>query len=95
MNIEVVMPETIVGNNIPAATICSVQLVYTGMYATCVQKEYINTMQITYLQRMIQFKNDKVSISLGAFCNSASTSVNQDPIDGLVRFCKFESKKKN
>ena len=26
MNVEVVMPETIIGNNIPAATICSVKL---------------------------------------------------------------------
>jgi hypothetical protein len=91
MNVEVVMPETIIGNNIPAATICSVKLIYAGMYATCVQKEYINNMagKISYLQRLIQFKNDKAIISLDTFCNSAGFSSSIDPIDGMIRFCKY------
>ncbi len=89
MNVEVVMPETIIGNSIPAATICSVKLIYAGMYATCVQKEYVNNMvgKISYLQRMIQFKNDKAIISLDSFCNSASFTSSIDPIDGMIRFC--------
>lgn len=52
--VEVVMPETVIGNGIPAATVCSVQIYYVGMYSTCVQKEYINTMangRISYYQR--------------------------------------------
>ena len=91
MNVEVVMPETIIGNNIPAATICSVKLIYVGMYATCVQKEYINNMagKISYLQRMIQLKNDKAIISLDSFCNTATTSSSIDPIDGMIRFCNL------
>ena len=54
MNVEIVMPETIIGNGIPAGTICSVQLYYVGIYATCVQQQYVNNLangQISYLQR--------------------------------------------
>ena len=37
---------------------------------------------------MTQFKNDKAIISLPSMCNSADPNSLQDPIDGLVRFCK-------
>ena len=88
MDVEVVVPETIIGNMVPAASICSVRLVYAGIYAQCVQKEYINNLKLSYLQRMIQFKNDKAIISLEPFCNSADLSSTQDPMDGLIRFRK-------
>jgi hypothetical protein len=88
MDVEVVVPETIIGNMVPAASICSVKLVYVGIFATCVQKEYINNLKLSYLQRMIQFKNDKAIISLDSFCNSADLSSSQDPMDGLIRFCE-------
>ena len=51
MNVEIIMPETILGNNIPAATICSVKLIYTGIYSVCAQKEFINQNRLLYLQR--------------------------------------------
>ena len=85
MNLEVTMPETIVGNSVPAATICSVKVLYAGIYSKCVQQEYVNSLQTSYLQRMIQFKYDKAIVSLGTFCNTGDST--QDPMDGLIRFC--------
>lgn len=87
MDIEIIMPETELGSNIPAATVCSVKVYYVGMYSACAQQLYINENEISYLQRMIKFKNDKAIVKLPALCNSAESTLNMDPIDGLVRFC--------
>lgn len=54
MNVEIVMPETILGSNIPAATVCSVKMYYVGMYSVCAQQSFINNIQnnrINYYQR--------------------------------------------
>ena len=53
-DVEVIMPETSIGSNVPAATVCSVKILYTGIYSGCVQKDYINNLnnnKISYLQR--------------------------------------------
>lgn len=90
MDIEVIMPETVLGNSIPAATVCSVKLVYAGVNSRCAQKDFINTAsnnRINYYQRMVQFKNDKAIVSMDALCNSGDPTQTQDPLDGLVRYC--------
>jgi hypothetical protein len=54
MDVEILMPETILGNNIPAATVCSVSMYYVGIYSVCAQSTYVNQMangQIGFLQR--------------------------------------------
>ena len=54
MNISIIMPETVIGNNIPAATVCSVQIYYVGAFSSCIRKDFINNplnYQIQYLQR--------------------------------------------
>ncbi|RNA15674.1 hypothetical protein BpHYR1_008571 [Brachionus plicatilis] len=87
MDIEVLMPETLLGSNTPAATVCTVKLHYVGMYSTCAQQLYINepaNNHISYLQKMIKFKNDKAIVKLPALCNSAESGFNMDPIDGLL-----------
>jgi hypothetical protein len=51
MEIEIDMPETVLGNNIPAAVVCSVQMFYVGVYSVCAQQLYVNNMnndQINY-----------------------------------------------
>lgn len=90
MDIEIIMPETELGSNIPAATLCTVKMHYVGIYSKCAQQMYVNDRannQLTYLQRMIKFKNDKAILKLPALCNSAPSNLDMDPIDGLVRFC--------
>ena len=37
---------------------------------------------------MLPFINDKANITIGILCNSASSSITQDPMDGLIRICK-------
>ncbi|CAF0786583.1 unnamed protein product [Brachionus calyciflorus] len=89
MDVEIVMPEIFVGSNIPAATVCSVQVYYVGIYSVCAQQSFINNAKngkISYLQRMISFKNDKAIVKLDPLCNSADPTITIDPIDGLVRF---------
>ena len=54
MTVEIVMPETIIGNKIPAATVCRVTVSYVGDFSSCVRKDLINdpyNSQIQYLQR--------------------------------------------
>lgn len=51
MTVEVIMPETVLGNSIPAATVCSVKMYYTGIYSVCAQPAYSNNYQVSYLQR--------------------------------------------
>lgn len=91
-SVEIVMPETVIGNGIPAATVCNIKMVYVGMYAVCAQQAFINNVnhnRISYLQRMIRFKNDKAIVKLDSICNSADSSTVIDPIDGLIRFCDY------
>ena len=54
MNVEIVMPEAILNSNIPAATVCSLQIFYVGAFSSCVQQNFINdpnNNRIQYLQR--------------------------------------------
>ena len=60
MDVEVIMPETVIGSNVPAATVCSVKILYTGIFSGCLQKDYINDAnnnKITYLQRLSSLIN--------------------------------------
>ena len=45
MNIEIDVPETYLGSNLPGAKICSVNFVYAGAYSSCIQKDFINNLQ--------------------------------------------------
>ncbi len=92
MNIEIIMPETVLGNSIPAATVCSVKLLYVGVNSQCAQRDFINAAsngRINYYQRMAQFKNDKAIVSLDSLCNSGDPTQTQDPVDGLIRLCNL------
>lgn len=54
MDLEVLVPETDIASNIPAATICKVEIFYVGQYVNCVQKSLINDLtnaQIAYSKR--------------------------------------------
>lgn len=59
MNVEFVMPETVLGNGVPAATICSVQMYYVGVYSVCAQSAYVNNYQISYLARFNNYITNK------------------------------------
>lgn len=52
MTVEVIMPETVLGNSIPAATVCRVEMYYTGVYSVCAQPTYTNTYDVSYLSRL-------------------------------------------
>ena len=57
MDVEIVMPEIVFGSYIPAATVCSVQLLYNGINTGCVSKDFINsadTKRINYYQRFLK-----------------------------------------
>ena len=45
MNIEIDVPETYLGSNIPGAKLCSVNVIYAGAYSSCIQKEFVNNLQ--------------------------------------------------
>ena len=56
IDVEIVMPETEISNNIPAATVCRVTVFYAGVFSSCIRKGLINdpkNNQIQYLQRLI------------------------------------------
>ena len=58
MDIEIIVPETLDGNSLPVGKICSVELVYVGMYSHCVRKHAINDLtnnHIIYHQRFYFF----------------------------------------
>jgi hypothetical protein len=58
MSIEINVPETFLGSNSPSAKICSIQVVYTGIYSSCIQQNYINDIQnklIVYYNRFTIF----------------------------------------
>lgn len=61
MEVEIVMPETVLGNNIPAATVCTVQMYYVGIFSVCAQSQYVNAYQISYFSRYSIFS---LSLSL-------------------------------
>jgi hypothetical protein len=42
MTVEIIMPETVSGNSIPAATVCKVKVLSVGKHASCVQPGVIN-----------------------------------------------------
>lgn len=59
MTVEFIMPETSVGNNIPAATICRVEIAYVGEDVACLQKDIINNPALgllTYESRFFYFE---------------------------------------
>ena len=35
---------------------------------------------------MLQFKNDQASLKMNSLCNSGDPTVDQDPLDSLIRF---------
>jgi hypothetical protein len=87
MDIEVVMPETFLGSNLLAASVCDLKVVYTGLHTSCIQKDFLNSKKVQYYQNILSFKNDKAVISLDSICNSAQTQ--SDPLDNLIRLGIF------
>jgi hypothetical protein len=49
MNVQIIMPETSLGNNVPAATICRVEVAYVGQDVACLQKGIINNQALGFI----------------------------------------------
>ena len=49
-NLEISTQETALGNSVSASSICSVFLLYTSTYPSCVDKNYMNNNGIRFYQ---------------------------------------------
>jgi len=54
MNISLIVPELLLDRGIPAAKICSIELVYIGKFASCAKADF------QMIQRFIFFYNLKI-----------------------------------
>jgi hypothetical protein len=50
MTLKISIPETVLGNSIPAGSVCLASIHYVGIYAKCVQQMFINANRVTLYQ---------------------------------------------
>jgi hypothetical protein len=57
INFEINIPETFMGSNVPVAKICNIKMIYSGVYSSCSQKDYINDLENQKIEYSYRYLN--------------------------------------
>ncbi len=89
LELTINVPETSLGNMIPAARVCSIEKIYVGRFVSCAEEEF------SFYDQFVPVLNDKAVIKFNSLCNTLRTNATSDTftdlnsLDSMIRYSKL------